>query len=382
MKKLLAFLLCCMMILPAALAETDANPPLTFEEIEMYKATLLDELKTNGCEITANEKGNYLALSGLGDITISTDAIKDDTHILGARLSVNQACLRGLKVGDTMEMIFQVYPNDNPTLQGSYYEATLCIFDNGTETCRGYALREGQRVSEIAYVVYNVQADGIVKTGVRYVMDQGYIQQIDLFTAEEMLTQEEMKEEITTAALIQEETEYHAYLSSQDGSVLDPFCREDLAFSGLDFYTLTPEDALSVLGSANVDEWNPDSDNSFLRTLQWDGITMVSKYDADKKFSTVYSFSITNDTFEGPRGLRVGDYFDTVLYRFRHSEGSTVESGILLYGDGENAPYGKISYSQETNNISYTVDLDGEIATLYLTFRDDALQEIQLFINR
>lgn len=383
MKKLLALLICCLMLLPAALAvEVDESPALSLEEIEMFYSSLLEQVKTEGCQIVENGQDTYLAQTSLGDIFLSSQTLSDETHVLGARLSVDAACLRGLKVGDTLDMIFQLYPNDNPTLKGTYYEATLAFRGAEPEICLGYALRDGQRVQEVTYVVYNWQADGIVKAGITYALDQGAIQQISLFTADALLTAEETETEISDSALVQESEEYFAYPSSQVGTDLDPFCREDLVFAGLDFYSLTPEKAIGVLGAAPVDEWTPDSDGTFIRLMQWNGISLVSKYDENKQFRSVYSLSVNDDVLEGPRGLRIGDYLDTVIFRFRHSEGSLLDSGVLLYGDGENAPYGVITYGTDVDTIAYTVSLDGEVAMLHLTFRDDALQEMQLFLNR
>lgn len=380
MKKLLVLLLCCLMLLPAALAdEMEEIPALSAEEIEIYKSSLLEKALLGTAEVQADENGLYTAITGVGDLTIAADTLTADTHVLGARLAVGQTCPRGLKVGDSLNMIFQVYPNDNPSLVGNYYEATLCIFDNQSESMLGYALREGQRITEVTYVLYTRQSDGIVKSGITFLMDQGYIQQISLFTAPNMLTEEEMKAEISDSALVQESDEYQAHPFSEDGSVLDPFCREDLLFSGLDFYTLTPEKAISMLGSALADEWTADSDGSYIRFMQWDGVNLVSKYDANKQFTSVYSLTVFDDVMEGPRGLRIGDYLDTVLFRFRHSEGVMEGNTVVLYGDIAKAPYGMLVYGTDANTVTYTVDLDGEVIMLYLTFHNDALQEMQLF---
>lgn len=381
MKKLIALMLCMMMLVPAAMAEVDESPALSLEEIETYLSSVMDQVKKEGCLIT-EDNGVYSATSALGDMTISSDVLDDETHLLGIVLAADQPCLRGLKAGDSLDMIFQLYPNDNPALNGTYYEATLSFRGAEPEICLGYLLRDGQRVTEVTYVVYSWQADGIVKSGVTYQMDQGYIQQISIFTASELLTADEVEMEISESALLQETSEYFAHPTSLIGTDLDPFCREDLYFAEMDFYSLTPDKAIEVLGTAQVDEWTPDSDNTFIRLMQWNGVSIVFKYTADKQFQSVYSLSVNDDVLEGPRGLRIGDYMDTVLYRFRHSEGTTADNGILLYGDGENAPYGIITYGNDTNTMAYTVSLDGQIAMLYLTFSDDAMVQMQLFMNK
>lgn len=383
MKKLIALLLCCVLCLPYALAtevEMEETPALSLEEMDLFMASLLDAAKAEGCQIT-EENGGFTARTNAGDLTLSNQVINEETHVTGVRLAPEQACLRGLKAGDTMDMIFDVYPNDNPTLTGNYYEATLAIRTAQDETMLGYALREGQRVTEVTYAVYHQQADGIVKAGVTYTMDQGSIHSVTLFTEDELLTPQEAETEISDSALLQESNEYSAWPMSENGLALDPFCREDLYFSGMDFLTLTPDKAITVMGAPVLDEWTEDSDGSHLRLMQWDGITLVMKYDAAKQFAGLYSLTVQNDRMEGPRGLRLGDYLDTVLFRFRHSEGAATENGILLYGNGQDAPYGLLSYGTDMNTVSYTVSLDGTVAMLYLSFQGDVLQEMQLFFN-
>ncbi len=385
MKKIIVLLLLCALLVPGALAaqvETEENPALSLEEMEIYYDKLMSTLKMENCAIQQDEQGRYVAQSTLGDVFLSQPALTEETHITGIRLSVGQPCLRGLMVGDTLDMIFQVYPSDNPSLYGNYYEATLAFRGDKPQICLGYILREGQRVQEVTYLTYNWQSDGIVKSGVTYTMDQNYIQQITLFTADELLTEEQAETEISESALVQEERNYFAFPTSQIGTDLDPFCREDLAFAGLDFYSLTPDQAIQVLGAPAVDEWTPDSDGTQIRLMQWNGVELVSKYTANRQFQSVYSFSVNDDVLEGPRGLRIGDYMDTVLFRFRHSEGSLTDNGVLLYGNGQNAPYGQVVYGPETNTVTYTVSLDGEVCMMYLTFAQDTLQQMQFFKNR
>ncbi|MBR2055086.1 MAG: hypothetical protein IJ968_09405 [Clostridia bacterium] len=382
MKKLFALLLCCLMVMPLALAdEMEETPVLSMEELEMYKENLWAQAMAGEIILEKDQNGQNVAITAVGDLTITGDAPEADTYVRNARLSVHQPGPRGLMIGDSLDMIFQVYPNDNPALVGNYYEATLCIWGEEPEVMLGYALRNGQRVTEVTYAVYNWQADGIVKSGITFHLDQGYIQQINVFTAPELMTQEEVLSDINDSAAVQEDDEYFAYPVSENGAALDPFCREDLVFSGMDFYALTPDKAITALGNAQVDEWNQDTDGTWLRLMQWDGITLIAKYDTEKKFSSVYSLTITNEEVEGPRGLRTGDYIDMVLFRFRHSEGSAVENGVILYGDGENAPFGKITYGTDTDTLVYTEKLDQGSVMLYLTFNNDILQEIQLFNN-
>jgi len=120
---------------------------------------------------------------------------------------------------------------------------------------------------------------------------------------------------------------------------------------------------------------NGASNGQYVRLKQWDGISILFRYSENKQFIQVDTMMVNGDTLEGPRGVRVGDSMDSVMYRFRHSQGGSVDNGILLYGDGENSPYAILSYGATTASITYfQTPVEGRTIIWLLTFVDGELR--------
>lgn len=387
MKKILALLVCCMLMIPAALSESavEESAPLSYEELQIYLSALpAAALEEGAVNLVKDEDGRTVADTGLGQLTLKGETLDQEAVVLQADLSVHQACPRGLFMGDTLEMLLNTYPNDNAGLVGSYYDAALYITGEKPEIICGYLLRDGQRVTQVTHVIYHWQEDGqVIRCGVEYSLDQGTIVAIRVFGMEDVISEATALEEISDCAEIQEISEYSAYPQSEIGNKLTPFEREDLAFAGLDLLDMTYEDALRVLGDSPVDDWTKDSTGDYLRLRQWDGISLLFNYDAQKNFKSLNTVIINGDNIEGPRGVRPGDAMETVIYRFLHGQGGTVESGILLYGDGENPPYGVVAYSVETATITYTQVVDEKTFIWQMTFNNaTGLMESMRFLVR
>ena len=302
--------------------------------------------------------------------------------MLGFSLNENQPDPRGLYIGDALDDLLRLYPNDNPDLFGSYYDAALYVTGEKPEVSVGYLLRDGQRVENVVYSVYHWLPDGVCACGVSYELDQGIIVGIRVFGMADLLEEAEALAEIAAVGDMQEVREYFAYPQSADGSILSPFGREDLSFGGVDFLDLTAEIALDRFGSANSDEWAVDSTGEYLRTMTWDGVSLMLVYDAQKNFLRVDSLVITDDTLEGPRGARVGDWMDTVIFRFRHSEGGLNDTGVVLYGDGENPPTGVLSYAPGSASLLYSFRMeDGKTVLWNVNFEDDLLESMRLMLR-
>lgn len=384
MKKLISLLIALFLAAGAALAEPAAeeSAALTYEELEMYLTGLAKEAIASG-EVTSasGESGVSASFSG-ATLRIADETLGENTAVLGAVLSPGTECPRGLKAGDTLSQLLAAYPNDNPTLSGTYFDAALYVAGEKPVATAGWLLRDGQRVTEVTHCVYHWLEDGVVRCGVRYTLDQGMITGVEVFGLDSRIEESEALSEIAEAAGMQEISEYFAYPQSEDGSQLSPFEREDLSFAGMDFLDLTVEMAVEALGSTPVDEWTQDSTGEYLRLKQWDGVSILFVYDTNKQFLRVDSMTINDDVLEGPRGVRVGDWMDSVLFRFRHSEGGTLESGIALYGDGQTAPYGVLTYGEETTTLTYTLALDTEKTVIWhLTFVDAKLQSMNLLLR-
>lgn len=389
MKKLVSLLLALSLLLTAgaALAENvpqEENAAPTREEIEMYLDSFRDAAlaESEAMNIYQNETLGIIAETPEVSLIIADEELRATTAILGVIiLNEDQPCPRGIMIGDSLEDVLSIYPNDNPTLLGSYYDAALFLAGEKPEVSVGYVLRDGQRVTDVIYGVYSWTADGVVISSICYTLDQGVVTEMDVTSGIITITEEEALADIDDMIAMQEVTEYFAYPQSADGTTLAPFEREDLNFSGLDILSLTMEQAIQVLGDPYVDDWMTDSTGEYLRTRQWEDVSIVFVYDVNRQFLRVDSMTISGESVDGPRGVRVGDMMETVINRFNHGFGS-LEAGIALYGDGTTAPYGVISYGEETTAITYACALDdAQVVYWHLTFVEGELQEMRFLLR-
>ena len=388
MKKLIALMIALMLCLGCALAESvesEESPSISYEELEIYLSRLAKEvLAVDAAQISTsvNAQNETVVSFPGGSMRIADEALLETSAVLSAHLEAGAFCPRGLKVGDSLSALLAAYPNDNPTLHGTYFDAALYTAGEKPEATAGWLLRDGQRAQKVVHAVYHWTQEGVIYCGVSYTLDRDAITAIDVFGMDSLITEEEALNELADVAAMQENGEYFAYPMSLDGSVLAPFGREDLSFAGLDVLDLTVEAATEILGSASVDEWMQDSTGEYLRLKQWDDISLIFLYDANKQFLRLDTLRFTGDQLEGPRGVRLGDWMDSVIYRFRHSEGVAADNGITLYGDGENAPYGLLSYGETTATITYTLALDDEKTVIWsLTFVDSELQRMDMLLR-
>lgn len=384
MKKLIALLISLLMITGAALAEpmTEEAAYPTFEELEMYLSALRQHALESSVELAKADNGETLAMVSDGMLRIADESLSENTAVLGAVLNATAACPRGLMIGDSLSQLLRAYPNHNPDLAGNYNDAALYISGAKPEATLGWVLRDGQRVTQVTYCIYHWVPDGVISCGISYQIENDVIINIAIFGMDQLIDEAQALEEIADTAEIQEASHYFAYPKSEDGSQLAPFVREDLSFSGLDFLDLTPEMATEVLGSSPVDEWMQDSTGDYLRIRQWDGVSIYFNYNANKQFKQVNSMIVNGDTLEGPRGVRVGDSLESVMYRFSHGQGGTVDNGIALYGDGIHAPYGILAHGETTATLNYALSPDEEALVIWqLTFVDGTLQEMRMLLR-
>lgn len=395
MKKLIALLLSLLLIVSccAAFAEpvdTEESAPLTREELEIYLDSLAAvALEDENLSVATYDDGSTFADFSGGVLQIADETLTDSTAVLSALLYEEQADPRGLYLGATLDEVLAVYPNDNPLLSGSYYDAVLSIGGDKPEIAVAYLLRDGQRVKTIAYSVYSWQPDGVEIWGVYYTLNQGIVNGIFVGSSG-VMTEEDALEELHGISEMQEISEYFAYPSSMDdGEGLAPFQREDLNLGRFgqtvsDFLDLNAEAMIEAFGPAPVDEWTEDSNGSFLRLLQWDGVSLLLNYDAQKQFVAVDTLTINDDVLDGPRGVRVGDTLDSVIFRFRHGDTFVDGSTLSLYSDGQTHPYGYgvLNYSPESAELSYAFDLeDGRSIVWHNTFVAGILQSMSLLLR-
>ena len=113
--------------------------------------------------------------------------------------------------------------------------------------------------------------------------------------------------------------------------------------------------------------------------MQWEGVSLLLKYSAQRKFIAVDSLTVNDTILEGPRGVRVGDLLDSVIFRFRHAEVFGTEDTVSLYGDGQALPYGVLSYTPESAEVTYAFSLEaGRTGVWHMTWVMGELQSMTL----
>ena len=194
MKKMMALFLAILLLISTATAESmvEESANLTYEELEIYLANLGKAAMADGeTVVSANAECLPTATFSGGVLTVSDEVIKETSVVLGAVLSENQACPRGLKIGDSVDALLIAYPNDNQSLAGTYYDAALYVAGEKPEMTAGWILRDGQRITEVVHSLYAWQADGVIACGVRYQVELGVITGIEVYGMSDLVEESE-----------------------------------------------------------------------------------------------------------------------------------------------------------------------------------------------
>lgn len=379
MKRMILLLLALMMAaLPALAAPTEAIAPLSVDELHTFAGTLLERGIREGLTVISGEEG-YMAEGEGYTLYLSSEDLSMDTVLTEAALAMDstheQGLVgpRGIAVTDTLSDVLSAYPNDNPVLAGTMTGAVLYI--SGAlpgEVATGVVTRDGQDIKLVEQSVLQPTEGGYLRLGLQYVIDSGLVVALRYFSGG-VLTEQEAQDAMTAIANLQEETSYFAY-DTQDPQ---PLQREDMSFAGLDFFDMTPDIAQSVLGDAVHEEKVKDSTGEELRVMQWDGIEIAFVYGADGQLKRADRITVTGAGVEGPRGLRVGTPLTIAMGRFQHPAEIPAEAGTL-YGDAENQqpPYGRLDMNENSAQLNYVMEQDGEAVRLTASFLGGELVEM------
>ena len=150
----------------------------------------------------------------------------------------------------------------------------------------------------------------------------------------------------------------------------------------MDFLDMTAEAAADTLGAADRDEWARDETGDqprSMRQMDWEGVSLLLVYTEDRNTLLENVITVTSQALEGPRGVRVGDTLYSVINRFHHEFQQVDEQLTLLYGDGQQAPYGALTYTAGGAEVQYALTLeDGKTVTWHMNFTDGRLDEMLL----
>ena len=395
MKKCVALFLALMMALSltTAVAESDADA-LDYDELmdwaEGFKTRALaaGAPLNDPTEEAAYTEDGYAFVYDFATLYMDRPEMTADSVLQAVVVySPEEQGPRGTGVDQLSSEVLNAFYNENNDLQGDSSFAALYVSDTmPAGALWGWVQRDGQRIETIQYAVHEQLSsggDGYTDCGLVYTLSDNLVAAIRAYGLNETISADEVRSNLDAVQEVSEKTEYAQVPTSINGSELEMFDRDDLIFSGLDFLSLTPEEAEARLGAAQEDDWMED-EGAYLRSMELASCTMTFSYDAQKQNPTLEMLSIDMDGLEGPRCVRIGDTLSSVISRFRNGEGDyDGVSREVLYGDGENAPYGLAEYGDDaTAGLWYATKLeDGRTVVLSMSFEQMYLSDITLYVD-
>lgn len=395
MKKCVALFLALMMVLSltTAVAESDADA-LDYDELMEWAEGFKTRALAAGAplndptEEAAYTEDGYAFVYDFATLYMDRPEMTADSVLQAVVVySPEEQGPRGTGVDQLSSEVLNAFYNENDDLQGDSSFAALYVSDTmPAGALWGWVQRDGQRIETIQYAVHEQLSsggDGYTDCGLVYTLSDNLVAAIRAYGLNETISADEVRSNLDAVQEVSEKTEYAQVPTSINGSELEMFDRDDLIFSGLDFLSLTPEEAEARLGAAQEDDWMED-EGAYLRSMEFASCTMTFSYDAQKQNPALEMLSIDMDGLEGPRCVRIGDTLSSVISRFRNGEGDyDGVSREVLYGDGENAPYGLAEYGDDaTAGLWYAAKLeDGRTVVLSMSFEQMYLSDITLYVD-
>ena len=394
LKRLLCLLLALMLLpLSAALGEDDGLSALTLEELtgwaQGYKTRAMAAQPLNDpTEPGALSEDGYAFVYDFATLYMDRPEMTEDSVL--KNLVVTDAMEegpRGTRVDMLSGEILASFYNENNLLEGNRGFAALYLGDSMPSSASwAWLQRDGQRVMAIQYAVHEQLAaggDGYTDAGLVYTIQDNLVAAIRAYGLDSVIDEADVQDNLAAVRDVFEDTSYAQVPVSYVGTDLEPFGENDLTFSGIDFLTLTPDAAQAALGDCLEDMWMKDDTGEFIRTMEFAGCEMTFIYDSKKENPRAEMLSMVSDGMEGPRCVRVGDTFSSVLIRFRYNEGEYENNTEVLYGDPAGDVYGTAEYGDDASaTLRYAFRTqDGRQAVLYMTFEAMSLREVLLYFS-
>ncbi len=393
MKRLFCLMLALALlpILPG-LAEESAAGSLEMKELRewaaAYKQRAMESQPLNDptAEDALSEDG-YAFIYEFGTLYMDSPEMTEDSVVKNLVITdPAEAGPRGTAVDMFTDDVLAAFYNENPQLDGSRSFAVLYLGDSlPQEAVWAWVQRDGQRVMSIQYAVYEQRAtggEGYTDAGLIYTLQGDLVSAIRAYGLDEYSTEADVQADLEAVRQLMGETGYIRVPVSYTGTDLEAFGPADMAFSGVNLLAMTPEDAEDVLGECLEDHWMEDDTGEFIRMMEFAGCDVTFVYDASQQNPRVSSMAITQDGMEGPRCVRMGDTFSSVLNRFRYGEGAYADLTETLYGDPATAAYGIAEYGADASaTLTYSFEEAGRQVVMQLAFTTMELSEILLYIN-
>ncbi len=402
MKRLLSLLMMLILVLTCgaacaedtqeeALSEDAGADVLTLSELRetaAYFQTLAMASEPLNDPAASQTEDGYVFEYAFGTLFADSPVMAIDTQVLSIVLkNADEQGPRGIQVGDDLSILMQANYSENPSLTGSSESAVLYVVNLLPDSLYwGEVKRDGQRVQTVEYAAYErgeTDGDGYSNTGVIFTMEDNLVSAIRIYGLTELIEEPEVTAVLNNLLTSAFYDDYTQVATSADGASLTMFDGNDLLFAGLDFMSLTPDDAAAVLGEPLEDVWMENDSEGYVRTLTYAACDISFLYDMQKENPQVYMLLIAEDGMEGPRASRIGDTLTEVYNRFYHDELDIEENDRKwLYGDEEGGVYGLIDYAADCDVMRFGLVLaDGTAVALRLEFVDNVLDEIVLYIQ-
>ena len=394
LKRLLCLLLALLLLpLSAAIGEDDGLSALTLEELtewaQGYKTRAMAAQPLNDpTEPGALSEDGYAFVYDFATLYMDRPEMTEDSVL--KNLVVTDAMEegpRGTRVDMLSGEILASFYNENNLLEGNRGFAALYLGDSMPSSASwAWLQRDGQRVMAIQYAVHEQLAsggDGYTDAGLVYTIQDNLVAAIRAYGLDSVIDEADVQDNLAAVRDVFEDTSYAQVPVSYVGTDLEPFGEHDLTFAGMNFLTLTPEEAQAVLGECLEDSWMEDDTGEYIRTMEFPGCEVTFIYDAHRENPRAEMLSIVSDGMEGPRCVRVGDTFSSVLIRFRYNEGEYENGTEVLYGHPGADSFGLAEYGEDASAaLRYAFRLqDGRQAVLYMTFEAMSLTEALLYFN-
>lgn len=394
LKRLLCLLLVLLLApLPSAIGEDDGLSALTLEELtawaDGYKTRAMASQPLNDpTEPEAFSEDGYAFVYDFATLYMDRPEMSADSVLKNLVITdAMEEGPRGTRVDMLSGEILASFYNENDHLEGNRGFAALYLGDSMPSSASwAWLQRDGQRVMAIQYAVHEQLAaggDGYTDAGLVYTIQDNLVAAIRAYGLDSVIDEADVMDNLASVRDVFEDTEYVQVPVSYTGTDLAPFGEEDLTFSGIDFLTLTPDNARDVLGDCLEDMWMEDDTGEFIRTMEFAGCEVTFIYDKNRENPRAEMLSIVSDGMEGPRCVRVGDTFSSVLIRFRYNEGAYENNVEVLYGNPESDVYGTAEYGDDASaTLRYAFRTgEGRQVVLYMTFDAMSLREALLFYN-
>ena len=384
MKKILCLVL-LLFVCAALPAAAETAQPVTAEELDALLAevrtkALSGEVLNDPADETAQNEDGTLFWFEAAKIYAAGETFTADIPVNVLVIEdAEGAVFRGVWIASSWEDVLAAFPNDNAELAGTREAALLYLTMTEGGFTYGRILRDGQRVTAVEYGEVLPAGENFRRAAVTFDLQDGLVSAVradGLNPKEGLLDAPFANEFLKELEELKDRGEYRAVKISNNGLELTPFDEKDLTFSGISYPALQPDNLPGEAERALID----NEDGTWLLCFESAGFEAVFSCDQNGENAKILSYTIRDESVEGPRGVRLGDLFNEDFRRFRSGEQEmTEEMTEVLYGTEGTAPWGTASYDPADMNLRYvTSSEDGTEIMLILRFEDNYLTEIML----